>query len=365
MWKLAKNRCLFKGINYLSTKKLVNVYSTTISTPNLFASQLKNRQENIFKNLQEVEQILQVPLNRFLTTNVFKSEYDILGFALKKSDILEEILNKTGYAGLNLMDKISQHSNLSNNSNNSLEDLRIYSKYSEFTLGGIVLALLAKCLQTLPYYKPDNEALQESKLSKQLSFAESFELFDKAIYVHQHAVMNFPLDKLNELSDDSQNNKKTKKNLSLNFESMNKQQKDICNEVNNCNKLSILSGDYLFSYSIINIANKVNKANAFDFVGAAIDDYVMNQFKTESEIKESSDFYDQYNLPTESVNMADYEINSGHGANGLLAFSAQYIAKLSDLTTIQIEKICYQLGWNLRIKWNVSVKFKFFNFKLV
>lgn len=79
----------------------------------------------------------------------------------------------------------------------------------------------------------------------------------------------------------------------------------------------------------------------------------MNQFRTESEIRDSIDFYDQYNLPTERVTMADYEINSGHGANGLLAFSAQYIAKLSDLTSIQFEKFCYDLGWNLRIKWNV------------
>lgn len=92
----------------------------------------------------------------------------------------------------------------------------------------------------------------------------------------------------------------------------------------------------------------------FDFVGAAIDDYIMNQFRTESEIRDSIDFYDQYNCPTERVSLADYEINSGHGANGLLAFSAQYIAKLSDLTSIQFEKFCYDLGWNLRIKWNVS-----------
>lgn len=80
----------------------------------------------------------------------------------------------------------------------------------------------------------------------------------------------------------------------------------------------------------------------------------MNQFRTESEIRDSIDFYDQYNFPTERVSMADYEINGGHGANGLLAFSAQYIAKLSDLTSIQFEKFCWNLGWNLRIKWNVS-----------
>lgn len=349
MWKIT-NQLLFGKTICPFGRKLVKVYSTSVHSPDAFADQLKQRQERIFKNLQETEQILNVPLNRFLTTNVVKSEYDILNFALKKSDVLQEILSKTGYSNLNIVEKMFQHST----TQNGLDDLRLYSKYSEFTLGGIVLALLAKCLQTVPYYKSDETGQTgETKFSRQLSFAESFEMLDKAIYIHQYAVMNFPLDKLNELNDQSTSSTGTKVS-NISFESMNKRQRAICNEINNCNKLSILSGDYLFSFSIINIANRVKKANAFDFVGAAIDDYIMNQFKTEIEIQDSIDFYDQYNLPTEQVNLADYEINSGHGANDLLAFSAQYIAKLSDLSSIQFEKICYRLGWNLRIQWNVS-----------
>lgn len=346
MWKLINRKPIV-----LFQKNFTKIYSTSVHTPAVFKDQLKEHQEKIYTNLKETEQILDVSLNRFLTTNVIKNEYDILNFALKKSNVLEEILNKTGYSNLNLIEKIFQHST----NQNDLDDLRLYSKYSEFTLGGIVLALLAKSLQTVPYYKQDHSKdTNETKFAKQISFAESFEMLDKAIYIHQYAVMNFPLNKLQQL--ENQTTSKTKvSNLTLNFESMNKLQREICNEINNCNKLSILSGDYLFSFSIINIANRVNKANAFDFVGAAIDDYIMNQFKTETEINDSIDLYDQYNLPTEQVNFNDYEINSGHGANGLLAFSAQYIAKLSDLTSIQFEKICYKLGWYLRIKWNVSI----------
>ena len=263
--------------------------STVVYSPSAFSDQLKDRQEKIFHSLQETELLLRpVPLNRFLTTNFMRSEYDILNFALKKSDVLEEILSKAGYSGLNIIDKIFQHT--SNKvadktaDDSSIEDLRLYSKYSEFTLGGIVLALLAKCLQTVPYYRGN-----DTKFSQQISFAESFEMLDKAIYIHQYAVMNFPLNQLNELADqatptnlfelakrsqesveektegktDGQKNGKTKvSNIWLNFESMNKQQKAVCNEINNCNKLSILSGDYLFSFSIINIANRVNRANA-------------------------------------------------------------------------------------------------------
>ena len=255
--------------------------STAVYSPDAFADQLKNRQEQIFRKLQETEQLLRpVPLNRFLTTNFMRSEYDILNFALKKSDVLQEILSKAGYSGLNIIDKIFQHSNRTvdqttdKTEDSSIEDLRLYSKYSEFTLGGIVLALLAKCLQTVPYYRGN-----ETKFAQQISFAESFEMLDKAIYIHQYAVMNFPLNQLNELADvqrpegslfelarRSQNDGQTKvSNVSLSFESMNKRQKAICNEINNCNKLSILSGDYLFSFSIINIANRVNKANAVRF----------------------------------------------------------------------------------------------------
>ena len=320
----------------ISTKKM-RFYSTAVHSSSLFSDQLKIRQDRIFKNLQETEKILDVPLNRFLTTNVVQSEYDILNFALKKSDILKEILTKTGYSGLNIIEKLFQHT--TNQASDRLDDLRLYSKYSEYTLGGIVLALIAKCLQTVPYYKQDQESkeLNETKFYKQIKFAESFEMLDKAIYIHQYAVMNFPLNKLSELSEASPSTTKVS-NINLNFESMNREQKAICNEINNCNKLSILSGDYLFSFSIINIANQVYKANAFDFVGAAIDDYIMNQFRTETELNQSIDFYDQYNLPTEQVNLGDYERNSGHGSNGLLAFSAQYIAKLSDLTSIQFER---------------------------
>ena len=114
-----------------------------------------------------------------------RSEYDILNFALKKSDVLQEILSKAGYSGLNIIDKIFQHSNRTvdqttdKTEDSSIEDLRLYSKYSEFTLGGIVLALLAKCLQTVPYYRGN-----ETKFAQQISFAESFEMLDKAIYIH-------------------------------------------------------------------------------------------------------------------------------------------------------------------------------------
>lgn len=274
MWKLLRNKSWFRAIG-------ARGQSTAVYSPSAFSDQLKDRQEKIFRNLQETELLLRpVPLNRFLTTNFMRSEYDILNFALKRSNVLEEILSKAGYSGLNIIDKIFQHTNKTTDTGDSpTEDLRLYSKYSEFTLGGIVLALLAKCLQTVPYYRGN-----ETKFSQQVSFAESFEMLDKAIYIHQYAVMNFPLNQLNELSDQrpaanlfelakrsaangaTDSDGKTKvSNISLNFESMNKQQKAICNEINNCNKLSILSGDYLFSFSIINIANRVNKANAVSF----------------------------------------------------------------------------------------------------
>lgn len=266
MWKLLRSKSLFRAG--------ARARSTTVYSPAAFSDQLKDRQEKIFRNLQETEQLLQpVPLNRFLTTNFMRSEYDILNFALKRSHVLEEILSKAGYSGLNIIDKIFQHTNKTDG-DSSVEDLRLYSKYSEFTLGGIVLALLAKCLQTVPYYRGN-----ETKFAQQISFAESFEMLDKAIYIHQYAVMNFPLNQLDELSDrrpaanlfelakqSADLDGKTKvSNINLNFESMNKQQKALCNEINNCNKLSILSGDYLFSFSIINIANRVNKANAVGY----------------------------------------------------------------------------------------------------
>jgi hypothetical protein len=140
-----------------------------------------------------------------------------------------------------------------------------------------------------------------NKLERQLALAECYELMDKAIFIHDRAVMNFPLQQFldeneqhpfynDELanplaattasgwsspqteqvlsfqqlqqsagSDATQEDEPNLRpnNLSNAFERLTDQQRKHCNQINSGNKLSVLGGDYLFSFGIVRLAEEV------------------------------------------------------------------------------------------------------------
>lgn len=125
---------------------------------------------------------------------------------------------------------------------------------------------------------------------------------DKAIFIHDRAVMNFPLEQFlneneqhpfynDELANPMATNKATnwsnpqsenvhtfqqlqqtngcdssvgndrgsrpKNNLNNAFERLTDQQRKHCDQINSGNKLSVLGGDYLFSFGIVRLAEEV------------------------------------------------------------------------------------------------------------
>lgn len=240
--------------------------------------------------------------------------------------------------------------------------------------------------------------LKRNKLERQLALAECFELLDKAIYIHDQAVMNFPLKQFldeneqhpfynDELRHPASNgdkfvdrNGQTEKVLTFKqqstqdgggggddeiemnsrqstsqpnfaFQLLNEQQMKHCDQINSGNKLSVLGGDYLFSFGITRLASNVRDSWVFDYVGAAIDEYVISQFP--ATVPESQLFSD-VKLPGQRVTMEDYEQQGGCGANKLLAYCLQLVAHLSDLSSMRYQKSSFDMGLYLKLKWNVS-----------
>ena len=211
-------------------------------------------------------------------------------------------------------------------------------------------------------------------MEQQLALAECYELLDKAIYIHDQAVMNFPLkqfldenerhpfynDELrNPLSASQtvlrfeQNGEEHRPPTQPNFafELLSESQMKHCDQINSGNKLSVLGGDYLFSFGITRLASQVRDSWVFDFVGAAIDEYVISQFP--ATVPESQLFSD-VKLPGERVTLEDYELQGGCGANKLLAYCLQLVAHLSDLSSMRYQRSSFDLGLHLKLKWNVS-----------
>jgi hypothetical protein len=94
----------------------------------------------------------------------------------------------------------------------------------------------------------------------------------------------------------------------------------------------------------------------FDFVGAAIDEYVIAQFP--AHLQQSQAFSD-VKLPSENVTLDEYELKGGSGPNKLLAYCLSLTAHLSEMSSIRYQHNNFQLGRCLKLKWNVRV-FTFF-----
>ncbi|RWR99835.1 geranylgeranyl pyrophosphate synthase/polyprenyl synthetase-like protein, partial [Dinothrombium tinctorium] len=196
-----------------------------------------------------------------------------------------------------------------------------YSEYENVrSSGGLVVLLVAKALQSVPSYKENSQIWDKQKV-----LAECYEMIDKAMYIHHKAIINIP--------PNTQNEKKL----------------DI---LNNGNKLAVLGGDYLFSYGFMRLMSLVTKASVLDFIGAAIDDYCISHFMSHKEDARGNMF------PWEGISLTDWEQLGGYCSTNLLAYSCQYVATLSNLSSIRFEKAAYDLGRNLRLKWNIEEDIK-------
>ena len=231
--------------------------------------------------VRDTEQLLETPLAHFEIRNLIKDEYDLSKFTMDR------------VAKLNDHPIIETAKNIFNNT------------HSCSGSGGLVLQLLGRVLTTVPSYKSENPSLR----AKQKAFAECYETIDKAMYIHYHAVLDSP-------------------NVSN-------------QETVNGDKLAILGGDYLFSFGIIRLASIVRRAQAFDFVGASIDGFCINQFISA-------------NKTWDQLSFSDWEKYGGYASAELLGYSAEFLVTQAEITSIRYEKAAYELGYNLKLKWNVS-----------
>ncbi|RWS06849.1 geranylgeranyl pyrophosphate synthase/polyprenyl synthetase-like protein, partial [Dinothrombium tinctorium] len=256
--------------------------------------------------VHRVEKMIDVQLTQIHIKNLMRDEYDLPQFALDKVSELKKNLYANNHPIIEVAQQIFQEN---------------YSEYENVrSSGGLVVLLVAKALQSVPSYKENSQIWDKQKV-----LAECYEMIDKAMYIHHKAIINIP--------PNTQNEKKL----------------DI---LNNGNKLAVLGGDYLFSYGFMRLMSLVTKASVLDFIGAAIDDYCISHFMSHKEDARGNMF------PWEGISLTDWEQLGGYCSTNLLAYSCQYVATLSNLSSIRFEKAAYDLGRNLRLKWNIEEDIK-------
>ncbi|RWS23716.1 geranylgeranyl pyrophosphate synthase/polyprenyl synthetase-like protein, partial [Leptotrombidium deliense] len=255
---------------------------------------------------KEAERLTSVPLSHFQIKNMMRDEYDLSQFALDKVIDLKRCLHENNHPIISVAQQIFEECDS--------EHQKVYSS------GGLVVLLVAKVLQSVPSFKESSQIWDKQKV-----LAECYEMIDKAMFIHHKSIINIPPNNDND------------KHLDI---------------LNSGNKLAVLGGDYLFSYGIIRLASLVKRASVFDFIGAAIDDYCITHFKCDHEDKHGNMF------PWEGISVTDWEQLGGYCSTNLLAYSCQYVAILSNLSSIRFEKAAYDLGRNLRLKWNIEEDIK-------
>lgn len=271
-------------------------------------------------DLKLAGQLVDTPVNHFDIRNLLREEAILSAFALEKVSSLQSGLSSTHHPIISVAQEIFQDSD---------------TKWIN-SLGGFTLLLLAKSLESVPSYNCNhNKQHQSTNFSeniweKQKIFAECYEMIDKAMYIHHQSIINIPVKSSSESNVIDGTINKTNTIL------------------NNGNKLAVLGGDYLFSFGIIRLASVVKRANVFDFIGAAIDEFCINQFDNyQREIS-------NYIKPKSDMNMETWEKYGGYCSAKLAAYSAQFITTLTNLSSKRFEQSAFDFGYNLKLKWNVS-----------
>lgn len=271
--------------------------------------------------LERAANVVDTSVSHFDIRNLLQQEQDLSIFTLDKVSKLEADLVTAEHPIIGVAHEIFEH-----------DETKIRT-----SLGGFCLLLLAKSLQSVP---SNNITLEMWK--KQKIFAECYEMIDKAMYLHHHAIIDIPTEIENSQS---------------------------INAKNKGNKLAVLGGDYLFSYAIVRLSREVRPATVFDFIGASIDEFCINHFddparlesiKTSSSVSNSSlslfSAQDQRNnYPWNKVDSYYWEKYGGYCSTHLLAYCSQYVCKMAHLASMRYEKAAFKFGYNLRLLWNVSL----------
>lgn len=269
--------------------------------------------------IERAAQVVDTDISHFDIRNLLQQEHDLSIFTLDRVSKLEADLVTVEHPIINVAHEIFEHD----------------ENKSRTSLGGFCLLLLAKSLQSVPSNNITPEIWKKQKI-----FAECYEMIDKAMYLHHHAIIDIPTE-----------------NETL----------QTTNAKNKGNKLAVLGGDYLFSYAIVRLSREVRPATVFDFIGASIDEFCINHFddpaKLES-IKQSSVSNsslsslsiqeNRNNYPWDRVDRYYWEKYGGYCSTHLLAYCSQYACKMAHLASMRYEKAAFKFGYNLRLLWNVS-----------
>lgn len=250
--------------------------------------------------LEDASKIVNIPSSHFGIKKLLDSEFDLSSFAINKINMKAMIDSKHPIVGI-ASDIFDDEGN---------------EKFNKH-MGGLVLLLIAAIGERIPSFKPNQEIT-----TKQLAFAEAYELIEKALFIHHQAVLNLPT------GPDAI-------------------RPEISN-LNDGNKISILGGDYLLSHAIVKIANLVKNSVILELLGSAIDDYCIyhfNKFETDSNFLASNAF--------NTINILDWEEMSGVCSTKLLAYSCQFMLLLAR-SSERYQKAAFNVGHNLQLIWNVS-----------
>ncbi|XP_074600740.1 uncharacterized protein LOC141854815 [Brevipalpus obovatus] len=310
-----------------SIKPLLQISSSSVC-PKYQASVINER--NVWKNvpsksiatsatIEKAAQLVDTDTLHFDIRNLIPKENDLSMSAFNKVSQLRENLSGISHPIIPVAQEIFEAGSGE-------------TRASQSSLGGFCLLLLAKSLQAVPTANVSSEIWEKQKI-----FAECCEMIDKAMYIHHHAIIDFPMDF---------------KNVSL------------MNAKNSGNKLAVLGGDYLFSFSIMRLASLVRQTNVFDFIGASIDGFCINHFDQKyaldrnEELPPTSAFvHSRHSQNHHSWDLVDknyWEKFGGYCSTDLLAYSCQYITKMANLTSIRYDRAAFKFGYNLRLLWNVK-----------
>lgn len=98
------------------------------------------------------------------------------------------------------------------------------------------------------------------------------------------------------------------------------------------------------------MANAIQNSQILELLGAAIDEYCINQFNIKRDSKGNI-------LPWRSISILDWEDLGGYCSAKLLAYSCQAMMHIANLST-RNQKAAYDFGHNLQLIWNVSLEHK-------
>lgn len=243
------------------------------------------------ENIEKAEKYLALNLSNFKINNLVKQNKDFIDFTRKRSDLLKIKLGQNKHPIVNVIEKVfGETNNLQSNN----------------ILPGFYLCLLAKMTQTVSPLTYTSAIWRRQK-----AYAEVYEIDENITYLHSTAVVDIDEDSDAKLADD----------------------------LNSGNKLSILSGDYLYALSMVKMSQDVVSSDLLYLNGLSIDNFCQTNIS-------------QRKIDWSTITFKEWTTMFKYHSPVTLANSATGIVKLANLASY--EKAAYNFGYNLVIKWNVS-----------